>query len=182
MEQKRYSLKIVSFLLKNKSHGREIARILNTNPMTISRKINELFKENIIDFDLEGKNKVYFIKKTAEAKAYVFMAEECKLIKLLKKYPSLRSIIEKIQKHKKIKLAIIFGSYAKEIAKNDSDIDIYIETKDKNLKKEIELFDSKLSIKIGKYDKNNNLIKEIEKNHILIKGIEEYYEKSKFFN
>ena len=43
------------------------------------------------------------------------------------------------------------------------------------------MLDSKLSIKIGKYDKNNNLIKEIEKNHVIIKGVDEYYEKNKFF-
>ena len=47
--------------------------------------------------------------------------------------------------------------------------------------KDLEIFDSKLSIKIGKYDKKSLLIKEIEKNHIIIKGVEEFYEKTNFF-
>ena len=38
--------------------------------------------------------------------------------------------------------------------------------------------DSRLSVKIGRYDKESLLIKEIQKSHIVIKGVEEYYEKT----
>ena len=75
---------------------------------------------------------------------------------------------------------LIFND-AKGIAKKDSDIDIFIEGANKKIKIQLEDFDSKLSIKIGKYDKTNLLIKEIEKNHVIIKGIQGYYEKNKFF-
>jgi hypothetical protein len=67
------------------------------------------------------------------------------------------------------------------LAKKDSDIDIYIDTKDSKIKEDIEHIDSKINVKIGNYNKDSTLIKEIEKNHVIIKGIEEYYEKSKFF-
>ena len=90
-------------------------------------------------------------------------------------------IIEKIQNDKRIRLAILFGSYAKGLAKKDSDIDIFIETNNKKIKDDISLIDSKLSIKIGKYNKSNLLIKEIEKNHVIIKGGEYYYERNQFF-
>ena len=100
----------------------------------------------------------------------------------IKKYPQLRQIIRKIQKNKKIEMVILFGSYAKEIAKETSDIDIYVETNKKQIKEEIELIDSQINVKIGKYDKKNLLIKEIEKNHIIIKGTEKYYEENEFFN
>ena len=49
------------------------------------------------------------------------------------------------------------------------------------IREEISLIDSRLSIKLGKYDKSNILIKEIEKNHIIIKGVEQYYENNGFF-
>jgi len=181
MEQKDYKLEIVNELLNNENHIRGIAKKLNTNHMTIVRKTKELAKENVVDYKEEGKNKTYFLKKTVEAKNYVFSAENYKLNKLLKKYPALRGIVEKIQKNKKIKIAILFGSYAKGIAKPDSDIDIYIETGDKKIRGEVSLIDSRLSIKIGKYNKSNLLIKEIEKNHVIIKGVEQYYDKNKFF-
>ncbi|MBI4447428.1 nucleotidyltransferase domain-containing protein, partial [Candidatus Woesearchaeota archaeon] len=81
-----------------------------------------------------------------------------------------------------IRLAILFGSYAKGTANKESDIDIYIDTKDANLKEEVELISSKISVKIGKYNKESLLIKEIEKAHVIIKGVELYYEKNKLFD
>jgi len=181
MEQKNYIYEIVNLLLKKKSHAREIARILKINHMLINRKLKELYNLNVVDFDDEGKNKIYSLKNSVEAKSYVFITEKYKLSILIKKYPKLRGIIEKIQSDKRIKLAILFGSYAKDNVKKDSDIDIYIETIDRKIKKEIELLDSKLSIKIGKYDENNLLIKEIAQEHVILKGVELYYEKNKFF-
>jgi len=35
---------------------------------------------------------------------------------------------------------------------------------------------------MGRYDKENLLIKEIESNHIIIKGIEKFYKKNRFFD
>ncbi len=65
MEQKNYKLEIIKLLLRKKSHIRAIAKKLNINHMMIVRKIKELSKENIVDSTKEGKNKVYFLKKTA---------------------------------------------------------------------------------------------------------------------
>ncbi|MEK6812378.1 MAG: nucleotidyltransferase domain-containing protein [Nanoarchaeota archaeon] len=184
MEQKNYKedyrLEIINILLKGRMHVRGIAKKLEVNHMIISRKMQELFNENVVNFKQEGKNKVFFIKGTEEARNYVFITEQYKLLKVLSKYPLLRNIIEKIQKDKRIKLAILFGSYAKGLADEKSDVDIFIESNNRGIKKELSLLDSELSIKIGKYDKNNNLIKEIEKNHVIIKGVSEYYEKNKF--
>ena len=182
MKQKDYKIEIVLELLKESSHIREIAKKLKTNPMTISRKINELTKENVMDYREEGKNKKFFLKKTIEAQNYAIIAEIYKLNNLLEKYPHLREIIEKIQKDNRIKFAILFGSYAKGIPKEESDIDIYIETSNIQLKKDLGLLNTRLSIKIGKYNKDNLLIKEIEKNHVIIKGVETYYEKNKILD
>ena len=176
-----YKLGIVNELLKEENHIRNLAKILKINHMTILRKIRELFKSNIVDYKEEGRNKVYFLKNTTEAKITINTAENYKLLQTIQKYPSLRKIIKKIQEDKRINLAVLFGSYAKGIAKKDSDIDIYIETINKNIKKDLEKIDSKLSIKIGRYDKDNPIIKEIKKNHIIIKGTERYYEINKFF-
>ena len=176
MAQKDYALEIILDLIKGNSHLRGIASHLSINHMMIARRIKDLIKENAVDFMTEGKNKVFFLKKTIEAKNYVFSAESYKLNKLLGKYPSLRQIVEKIQADKKVKLAVLFGSYAKGIAKEESDIDIYIDTNDHKIKDSLSLLNSKLSIKIGKYNKSSLLIKEIQKNKVILKGIELYYE------
>ncbi len=171
-----YRFEVINELLKEKNHIRNLAKNLKTNHMTILRRIKELFDLNVVDYKEEGKNKVYFLKDTIEAKTTINMAGNYKLLKIITKYPNLRRIIEKLQENKQIHLAVLFGSYAKEIPKKESDIDVYIETISQDLKKELEKIDSKLSIKIGKYNKDNPVIKEIKKNHVIIKGIERYYE------
>jgi len=178
MEQKSYNLEIINILTKQKDHARSIAKKLSTNHTNINRKLQNLMKENVLDFKLQGKNKIYFLKNTIEAKESIIIAEKYKLLKTLKKYPKLREIIEKIQKHNKIELAILFGSYAKNLAKENSDIDIFIKTENPKIKQELSRISSKLSIKIGNLDKANPLVNEIKNNHVIIKGAEQYHEGS----
>ena len=77
---------------------------------------------------------------------------------------------------------IVHCSIARGDVSKESDIDIYLDTKDPKLKEQVELIDSKISAKTGAYDKNSLLIKEIEKNHVILKGAEAYYEKNRFFD
>ncbi|MEK6872188.1 MAG: nucleotidyltransferase domain-containing protein [Nanoarchaeota archaeon] len=173
-------LEIILVLLKNKSHLREIARTLNESHSTVLRKINVLVKENVLDYKNEGKNKVFFIKDNLKVKNYVYSAEIYKLNKLLKKHPELSIIFEEIKKNFSKGMIILFGSYAKGIPKKDSDIDIYLETNDTKIKDKVKETNSKLSIKIGKFDIKSLLIKEIIKNHIIIRGLEDFYERIEF--
>ncbi len=179
--EKKLSIEIVAALLEAESHARALAKKLNTNHMTVINRLRELVDENVLDFRMEGKNKVYFLKKSVEARNHVIIAELYKLNKTLDRHPELRNIIMRIQENPRIRLAVLFGSHAKGTAKKGSDIDIYIETKDRNLKEELERLNSRLSVKIGGYDRSNLLIKEIEKNHVIIKGVELYHEKNRLF-
>ena len=181
MGQNSYRFGIIIELLKEKNHIRGLAKTLGINHMTIKRNLDDMIVENVVDFKIEGRNKVFLVKKSAEAKEYAFMAEKNRLLELLKRHGDLRSIIDSIQRNKNIGMALIFGSYAKNIEKKDSDIDIYIDTENRKLREDVNRLDSRLSVKIGKYDKSNLLIKEIEKNHIVIKGVELFYEKNKIF-
>jgi predicted nucleotidyltransferase len=181
MEQKDYKLEVIHFLLQERGHARGIANKLGTNHMLVARKLSELTKENVVDYVKEGKNKTYFLKKTTEALAYAFISENYRIIQIIEKYPWLRSLVDKIQKNQKIDLALLFGSYAKGTASKDSDIDLYVETTDLTLRKELKLLDSRLSVIIGEYDKESALIKEIEKNHVALKGVERFYQKNQFF-
>ena len=171
---------ILNVLFGEEIHARALAKRLDINHMTVMRNLKELVRENVLEFRKEGRNKVYFLKKNMEARNYELISELYKLNKTLEKYPELRKTIKNIQQNKEIGLAILFGSYAKGTANKNSDIDVFIETKDRNLKKELELLNSRLSVKIGEYDRSSPLIKEIEKNHIIIKGAEIFYEKIGF--
>jgi len=174
MSQKDYN--IIEYLQKKPVHLRELARLLNTNQTTTARKLKALYTNNIIDYRQEGKNKVFFLKDSLEAKQQIIISEIKKLLEAIKRYPRLRRIVEAIKNNKEIKLAFIFGSYAKGLANSQSDIDIYINTEKPEIKQVVERIDSKISVKTGLFDTKSILIQEILKNHIIIKGFEEYYE------
>ena len=183
MVQKRdnIELDIVELLLKKENHVRGIAQKLQESHSTVSRKLNNLKKESVVDSRKEGKNKIFFLKKNTISHNYILQAELHKLRKLLRKHPELNIIFEEILKTTDEKLVVLFGSYAKGLEKKDSDIDVYIETKSRNVKKYVEEIHSKINVKIGPFDTKSPLIKEIIKDHVIIKGVEEFYEKKQFF-
>ncbi len=181
MEQ--IELEIVLTLLRYKElHVRGIAKAISKPHANISRAMKKLLKKDIVDFRFEGKNKLFRLKKGIESLSYIYMAEHFKLLKLLDKYTFLSVITEELSSKTNEKLIIIFGSFAKFTAKKDSDIDIFVETAKREVKTKLEKINSRLSIKIGKFDKNNLLIKEIIKDHVIVKGVEYYYEKNKPFD
>lgn len=175
------TVRIISELIKSPAYPREMAKRLGTPHTTIIRKLKKLLDENVVDYRNVGKNKVYHLKNTIESRVNIYIAEYSALETTITSYPILRPIINKILENDEIELAILFGSYAKNICNSESDIDIYIETENRLIKKELERYNSRLSVKIGLWDENNLLIKEIIKNHIIIKGVEKYYERRGFF-
>jgi predicted nucleotidyltransferase/Trp operon repressor len=183
MNQKKvnYTAEVILYLIKKEAHGREIAKELKTSLTRIQSILNDLRDNNAIDYKKIGKNHIYFIKKNMIAKTFVLSAENYKLFKLLKKHAFLEPLFREISKKYKDKIILLFGSYAKFNPKENSDIDIYVDTSDMKVKEEIKKINDKLSIKIGSFDKDNLLIQEIMKNHIIISGGEKYYEKTGFF-
>ena len=66
---------IVALLLQADLHPRGLAEKLQTNHMTIARKLCTLVDENVADYRTEGKNKVYFLKKSIEGRNAAIIAE-----------------------------------------------------------------------------------------------------------
>ena len=174
-------LEIISTLIRQSLHVRGIASQLNQSHSTIARALIGLEKENAVNSQLVGKNKLYSLKKNLIGRSYVFRTEYYKLERLLYKFHLLEPILEDILTRCKENIIILFGSYAKFTPKKDSDIDVYIGTKSLKLKKELEKINSKLSIKIGELNPESLLVKEIIKNHVILNGVEEFYEKTRFF-
>lgn len=174
-------LEVILILLMGKTHLREIARKLNASHSTILRRINGLVKENVLDYKVEGKNKVFFIRDNLQARNYIYSAEKYKLVKLLRMYPRLSVILDDVYKNSHGKMVILFGSYAKFSAKPHSDIDIYVDTTGMGIGHKLREISSKIRVKTGKFDTKSLLIREIIKNHAILRGVEEFYEKSKIF-
>jgi len=170
---------LVALLLKGRAHPRALARTLGINHMTVVRRLRALVAGNVLDHEVSGRNKVYRLKRTVEARSAVFMAELHKLDLLLAARPSLRRIVSQVQQDPRIGLAVIFGSHAKGTATKDSDVDLYIETRDGAMKGELERLSSRLSLKTGPYDRENPVIRELERDHVIVKGVEAFYDRSR---
>mgnify|MGYP001581022104 CR=1 FL=1 len=176
-----YELEVILSLLKGEMHGRELAKELKTSLTRIQSIFSRLREKNVLDYREVGKNHIYFIKKNLVSKSIILSAENYKLTKIISKYAFLEPLFQDIIEKSKAKLIILFGSYAKDISNKESDIDIYIDTTNEQIKKDIEKISDLISVKIGKFNKDELLVQEIIKNHIIIKGGEEYYEKLGFF-
>jgi len=133
--QTNLEFEILLQLAGEKAHLREIARAVHAPHSTVLRRLDRLLAENILDCASVGKNKVFSIKNNLKARTYLLMAEKYKLIKLIAKYPKLGPILQDLLSTAQSPLILLFGSHAKFIAKEDSDIDIYIQTDDAGVKK-----------------------------------------------
>ena len=176
-----YEFEVLLSLLKKEMHGRELAKELKTSLTRVQAVLNDLRQVNVLDYKTEGRNHVYFIKKNIVAKTYVLNAENYKLAKLLRRYAFLEPLVKGIAEKCPDKMIVLFGSYAKSIPKDDSDVDVYVDTTDKKIKEAVNNVNENISAKIGEFRKEDPLIQEIVKNHIIIQGVETFYEKLEFF-
>lgn len=179
--QQNLTNEIVALLLKEDLHTRAIAGRLGSNHATVLRRLRDLTGDNIVDFRAEGKNKVYTIKSSIEGRNAAMIAEIYKQSLAVSRYPILRRIVRALQEMPEISLALLYGSYAKGLATKESDIDLFVESLDTSLKRQLEQQLSSLSVKIGEFDPGDLLIREIIKDHVIIKGVEVYFDKTGFF-
>ena len=130
-----YTYEILLFLLKKDRHGRELAKELKTSLTRVQAILTELRNINVLDYRIEGKNHIYFIKKNLVSKSFILNAENYKLAKILSKHPELEPLFQDIIKKSQCHLILLFGSYAKNTERKESDIDIYIETTNPKINK-----------------------------------------------
>lgn len=169
---------IVALLLKEDLHPRAIAEKLSSNHATVLRKLRDLEQDNIVDFRMEGKNKTYTIKRSIEGRNAAMIAELSRQSAVVSRYPVLRGIFQAVHEMPDVPFALLFGSYAKSLATQESDIDIFLETTDAGKKKELEQKHSLLSVKTGIFDTNDLLVREIVKDHVIIRGFEVYFDRT----
>ena len=172
---------ITLILLRAPLHTRGIADALEKSHATVIRRLQEMVRDNVLDSTIEGKNKVYFLRKSLEGRNAAMTAEIYKQSRYVAEYPLLRGVIRTVLDLQEVHLALIFGSYAKGTAYDRSDIDLFIDSEDLTLKKRLEGQHSSLSVKIGAFHREHPLVREIIKDHIILKGVEAYFEKTSFF-
>ncbi len=161
-----------------KIYGRNIAKKLKMNQKTVSNVLNKLENENILKFSQEGKNKYYYLNGFYPYKKEIIqMVEIERKIGFLEKYARLKELFLKLEEQTDGVL-VIFGSYANLNANEKSDLDVFIIGSIKDFENDLEeSYNLKINViksDKNKFNRNEYIIKEIIKNHIILKGAEEF--------
>ena len=162
-----------------KIYGRSIAKKLKINQKTISNTLNELEKENILKFSQEGRNKYYYLNNFyPHIKEVIKLIEIQRKIEFLERYKNIGDLFLRLEERAS-GLLIIFGSYANFLANEKSDLDVFVIGNIKNTEDLEEIYRIKINIikfTKEKFNKEEHIIKEVIKNHIVLKGVESFIE------
>jgi predicted nucleotidyltransferase len=116
------AVKILSYYFTNptkKVYTRRLAEILDVDSGNLSKKMVELEKEGLLSSEVEGRQKYFYLNKK-----YPLLREIKKIHQAKFSLPQLlKKILVGI---KGLKEAYIFGSYAKNSLKEESDIDLLL--------------------------------------------------------
>jgi len=172
---------IIEEFLKGKNialTGSEIARKKKLNQKTVSNFLNKLERQGLLKSKKQGKNKLYYLNyyNKETLKQFILSIESLRTIKFLEKNPLIKEIITSINPYIKGS-AIIFGSYAKNLQKKHSDLDILIigRANERKIDQISEVYKLEINPKIyPKTKKKDTLLEEVIKNHIIVKNSEKF--------
>lgn len=168
-------------------HLREIARNIQTDTKAVGIHLNRLENNNILQSTTKGRNKEYHLNlNNPVTKHYLILAETLTTIIHLENNYIIKKITGEIS-DKIDGTIILFGSYAKGEATEESDIDLLI-VSEKNTDTEAvnetgKLIGKDINIKTtdnklfqNGLKENDPLIKEIIQNHVVLKGADSLVE------
>ncbi|MBN2102341.1 MAG: nucleotidyltransferase domain-containing protein [Candidatus Aenigmarchaeota archaeon] len=180
-------LKILSLFTKGydkEYYIREVEKLLDISSRTALVTLAKLEKKGILESKTKGKIKSYALKKSSLSREFFLLTEQYKKICFLEDNHLIKEILEKTDEYMQ-GMIIVFGSYAKGIHKDDSDLDLFVVGKfDENKVNEIgRKYGIDINIKsypMKMFEKSIHddiLLKEVSGNHILIKDAEEFVRK-----
>jgi predicted nucleotidyltransferase len=157
---------------KARFYLREISKLSKLPLKTCQNTLTNLEKAKILKSKVEGKNKYFSLNlENIKTKSYLLRAEIYQTDLFIEKYSQFKIFLKSL---KTTNLIIVFGSFAKFTADKNSDLDL-LTISEKGLKLPFHLLPFKLH-QINMLEKTflkalkeqENLIKEIEENHIIL--------------
>ena len=182
------ALQVVDLLWRNQEKAftiNEIAKLLDGTYSYVNRVVLQLVKDNVIVKKTVGHAFQCSLNKLPEkTKALVLLSEVSRKEEYYQKHGKFKLLFDDFLKElsKDVLFLVLFGSYAKGTFTKESDIDVLIITKTREnitsaLRKINALYGKEISpLLLTKKElqqrKEEPLIKEIIKNHIVISGAE----------
>lgn len=167
-------------------HGSGIARKSKLNQKTVANTLNSLEEEGFLRSRIVGKNKEFKLCFDDREKTMRFLLslENARSARFLDENPRIKEFIAKTRPHFR-GILVVFGSYAKETQKKDSDLDVLSvgEYDAKQVREVAELYGIHSSIKnmkskdfIQALREKDLFINEVVSDHMITHGIENYLE------
>ena len=160
-------------------YGRELIGKINLSQKGIALALEELEDKKILTSKKKGNIKLYSLnKRNPNIKDIIIIVEQFKKIVFLQKERVFTEIFKDDDR-----IVGIFGSYAKEKQKKDSDIDVFIigNKKKEDYDNKGKIFDIDISVKyfkeseiLSRLRKKDSLIREILSHHILLFNAEKF--------
>jgi len=175
-------LKVLSLFTKGYDKGyyiREVEKLLGVSSRTALVTLAKLEKNGILESETKGKIKIYTIKKSVLSREFFLLTEQYKKIRFLENNHLIKEVLEKAEVYLD-GIVIVFGSYAKGIQNDDSDLDLFVvgkfdEDKIKEIGKKYGIDINIKSYPMKLFEKEINddiLLKEVVGNHVLVKNAE----------
>ena len=165
----------------NQFHIREMAKIIKKSHVGLLPNLKKLEDEKILFSKQVGKSKVYSLNlDNNQTKELILLSEKKKTLEMLNKEFFIKKIYDKYTQSSLNGCLILFGSYASGTSTKESDIDLFhigeINDNEKRIIKDLgETYDKEIHLTImslkefrEQLRKQNILIKEIIKNHIIL--------------
>ena len=151
---------------------REISKLTKIPLKTTQTLIAHLEKGKILKGMVSGKNKYFKLNLgNLQTKFYLLQSELHRTAVFVEKYPLFKAFLKEIKANTPI---IVFGSFAKFKADNDSDLDILIISKEK-VKLPFHLLAYKThdifldeNSYMKSFEKNETFVTEVQENHVIL--------------
>ena len=169
------------------THIRAMAKLIGTSHVALLPYLKRLEELKILYSEKTGKNKQYHLNKdNILTKHYLTITEELTTIDYLEKNFLIKKLAEHLNEINTANPLILFGSYAKDYATEESDIDLFCigklaENQISHIKKFESTFGKKINIKTATTENFNTglrtgdiLIKEVVKNHVILKNADPF--------
>ncbi len=165
-------------------HIRAMAKLIGTSHVTLLPHLKRLEELKVLCSEKSGRNKQYHLNKdNVLTKHYLMVTEELATIAYLEKNFLMKKLSEHLASIDTTSPLVLFGSYTKGYATEESDIDVLCIGKapENKIKKFEATFGKKINIKTATTDNFNAglrtgdiLIREIVKNHIILQNADPF--------
>jgi len=164
-------------------HARAIGKLLKTSHMTLQPHLKRLEELKVLNSTIVGRNKQYTLNKENNlTKYYLTTTEQLATLKFLEENFLIRKFAEHLNSIDVINPLILFGSYAKGYATEESDIDLLCigkipENQLAHIKKFEATYGKQINVKTVSTENFEDglrtgdiLIKEVIKDHIVLRN------------